>query len=169
MGAFGVVVGALASEDGRHGARTRHVATALHAAGMGTLVLDLLADGEATRRESVRDVPLLTDRLRAGVAWLRDQPVTGTRPIGLLAVGLAAGAALTLAGEDGGPIEAVASLAGRLEPARSVPDPAGVPTLVMIDDPDDLDGVTATFARWFVDHLGRAAARAVTSEGRTAD
>ena len=73
--ARGVVAFAHGSGSSRFSPRNGFVADRLNAAGMATLLLDLLTPAEEQRRDNVFDVDLLAGRLRAVLRWL----VAGSR------------------------------------------------------------------------------------------
>ncbi|MYW44421.1 phosphoribosyltransferase, partial [Streptomyces sp. SID161] len=54
--------------------RNRFVAGALHRAGLGTLLFDLLTDEEEADRGNVFDIALLAGRLLAATRRLREEP-----------------------------------------------------------------------------------------------
>lgn len=60
---FGVVVFAHGSGSSRNSPRNRQVAGALRAAGLATLLFDLLTPEEAADRANVFDIPLLAARM----------------------------------------------------------------------------------------------------------
>jgi len=72
--ARGVVLFAHGSGSSRHSPRNRQVAAGLHAAGYGTLLMDLLTEQEEAVDERTRalrfDIDLLTGRLTAAADWL---------------------------------------------------------------------------------------------------
>jgi len=74
----GTVIFAHGSGSGRTSPRNRQVATHLSRRGLGTLLLDLLAESEARVDELTAEyrfnIPLLTDRLLAATDWLIVQP-----------------------------------------------------------------------------------------------
>src|SRR5688572_5461080 len=84
--ARGAVVFAHGSGSSRFSPRNRHVAARLQAAGLATLLMDLLTREEERVDEVTRelrfDIPLLARRLTAAVDWLADQPETAELPIG---------------------------------------------------------------------------------------
>jgi putative phosphoribosyl transferase len=73
--AQGLVVFAHGSGSSRHSSRNRSVAEALQRARQGTLLLDLLTEGEeradAATAEFRFDIPLLADRVVAALEWAR--------------------------------------------------------------------------------------------------
>ena len=71
--AVGVVIFAHGSGSSRHSPRNQFVARQLNAAGLATLLFDLLTPAEALDRANVFDIELLADRLRAVAHWLHRQ------------------------------------------------------------------------------------------------
>ena len=85
-GAEGVVVFAHGSGSGRLSPRNQFVAGVLQAAGLATLLLDLLEADEAQDRSKVFDIELLAERLHSTAQWLRQEPATkalraGAKPL----------------------------------------------------------------------------------------
>ncbi|GAA3104932.1 hydrolase [Streptomyces rectiviolaceus] len=112
---FGVAVLAHGSDSSRRSPRSMAVADALHAAALGTLLIDLLTADEATAdRVTGRhrgDIDLLTHRLIASVDWLAAR-VTGL-PLGLFGVSTGAAAALGAAAARPGLVDTVVCPDGR--------------------------------------------------------
>ncbi|GGQ05846.1 dienelactone hydrolase [Actinomadura coerulea] len=133
-GARGVVLFAHGSGSSRHSPRNRAVADGLNAAGLGTLLIDLLTEPEeeADRVTAALrfDIDLLTRRLVGAVdaltEGLESAPHTAGVPIGLF--GASTGAAAALGAAAARPrIAAVVSRGGR-------PDLAG-PALARVRAP----------------------------------
>ncbi|WP_141583384.1 dienelactone hydrolase family protein [Actinomadura sp. WMMA1423] len=133
-GARGVVLFAHGSGSSRHSPRNRAVAEGLNAAGIGTLLIDLLTvpEEEADRVTAALrfDIDLLTRRLTGAiddlVEGLESAPHTAGLPIGLF--GASTGAAAALGAAAARPrIAAVVSRGGR-------PDLAG-PSLPYVRAP----------------------------------
>ncbi|MET8247665.1 phosphoribosyltransferase family protein [Streptomyces sp. NPDC005202] len=103
-----VVVFAHGSGSSRHSPHNQYVATALHRAGLGTLLLDLLTKDEERNRHNVFDILLLARRLRAASGWLRRESALSLSYFG---AGTGAGAALEAAADED--IRAIVSLGGR--------------------------------------------------------
>ena len=78
--ARGVVLFAHGSGSSRHSPRNLHVAEALHAGGLGTLLIDLLTQTEEAvdlrTRELRFDIDLLADRLVGATWWLAGEDDT---------------------------------------------------------------------------------------------
>ncbi|MFD0542153.1 phosphoribosyltransferase [Streptomyces mexicanus] len=104
-----VVVFAHAGSVGRYDPRSEHVAAALHRAGLGTLLLDLLTEDEERNLHNVFDITLLARRLHAAATWLCRE--TGL-PVNYCAADTAAGAALAAAAADED-VRAVVCVGGR--------------------------------------------------------
>ena len=117
------------------------VAGALHVAGLGSLLFDLLTPDEEADRANVFDIGLLAGRLSAATSWLRGQPGLDRLPVGYFGASTGAAAALRAAAADRPAqrrIAAVVSRGGR-------PDLAGAarwarcaaPTLLIVGGLDD--------------------------------
>lgn len=123
-----VVLFAHGSGSSRLSPRNVFVAQVLQQQGIGTLLFDLLTTSEE-RDYAVRfDIDLLTQRLLAATAWLRENPETKTLRIGYFGASTGAAAALRAAAEIGNTIAAVVSRGGR-------PDLAGETALVQVASP----------------------------------
>lgn len=123
-----VVLFAHGSGSSRLSPRNIFVAQVLQQQGIGTLLFDLLTTSEE-RDYAVRfDIDLLTQRLLAATAWLRENPETKTLRIGYFGASTGAAAALRAAAEIGITIAAVVSRGGR-------PDLAGETALVQVASP----------------------------------
>lgn len=134
-GAQGLVLFVHGSGSSRLSPRNAHVARALRAAGMGTLLFDLLAADEGEDRSLVFDVELLADRLRRVTAWARALPATRGLPIGYFGASTGAAAAL-LAAADDAEIAAVVSRGGRPDLARRALPRVQAPTLLIVGGAD---------------------------------
>src|SRR5207245_1680417 len=116
-GARGVVLFAHGSGSGRLSPRNRAVAEVLRAAGLATLLLDLLPPDEARvdaeTREHRFDIGRLAERLVAAVDWLAQHPDTCALPVGLFGASTGAAAAPVAAAERPRLAGAAVSRAGR--------------------------------------------------------
>ena len=134
-----VVLFAHGSGSSRFSPRNNFVAQVLHAAGHGTLLLDLLTRAEDARYENRFDIALLTRRLLATTHWLRNDETAKGLALGYFGASTGAAAALQAAAEPGTNIAAVVSRGGR-------PDLAGeealrkvrAPTLLLVGGHDDV-------------------------------
>jgi putative phosphoribosyl transferase len=114
--AQGLVLFAHGSGSSRNSPRNRFVADVLVAAGVGTLLFDLLTEDEERidllTRELRFDIPLLTGRLAAAAAWVLGQEALCGLPLGFF--GASTGAAAALAASCEQPeVVAVVSRGGR--------------------------------------------------------
>ncbi|MFE5186082.1 phosphoribosyltransferase family protein [Streptomyces sp. NPDC056628] len=133
-GAMVAVAFAHGSGSSRHSPRNRYVAAALQRAGLATLLLDLLTDGEAHDRHNVFDILLLARRLHAASEWLHAE--TGL-PVAYFGASTGAAAALEAAALSGSDIRSVVSRGGRPDLAT----PAALtrlraPTLLIVGSRD---------------------------------
>lgn len=137
-----LVVFAHGSGSSRHSPRNRSVAEALHRAGLGTLLFDLLTPAEEADRANVFDIRTLAERLVDAIAWVRRRtPV----PAGVFGASTGAAAALRAAAavgtERGAGIGAVVSRGGRPDLAGDRLGDVRAPTLLIVggDDPRVLE------------------------------
>ncbi len=135
-GAAGVVLFAHGSGSSRHSARNRYVAGELRAAGLATLLFDLLTPGEErvddVTREYRFDIELLARRLIAATDWLRGQPDVGGLKIGYFGASTGAGAALVAAARRPDDVDAVVSRGGRPDLAGTELAAVRAPTLLIV-------------------------------------
>ncbi len=150
--ADGVVVFAHGSGSSRSSPRNRSVASSLNAAGLGTLLIDILSAGEEqldrVTRELRFDIGLLAGRLLAATDWLTDQPETAPLRIGYFGASTGAAAALIAAAER--PDTAVVvSRGGRPDLAGEALEHVRAPTLLVVgeQDPQVLELNEAALAR----------------------
>jgi putative phosphoribosyl transferase len=135
-GASGVVAFAHGSGSSRHSPRNTFVAGVLQAAGLGTLLFDLLTRAEDTDYETRFDIALLTRRLIAATLWLQQQPQTKTLALGYFGASTGAAAALQAAAALGSAIQAVVSRGGRPDLAGSALAQVWAPTLLLVGGED---------------------------------
>lgn len=134
--ASGLVVFAHGSGSSRHSPRNRFVAGELAAAGLGTLLFDLLTRDEEADRSNVFDIPLLAGRLVAVTCWLREQPEAGAIRIGYFGASTGAGAALLAAARLRTGVGAVVSRGGRPDLAAGALGRVTGPTLLVVGGAD---------------------------------
>lgn len=113
MNAIGVVLFAHGSGSSRRSPRSRSVAETLQAAGLATLLIDLLTAEEETvdsRTKALRfDIGLLRDRLIAAIDWLTQNSDTHHLRIGCFGASTGAAGALMAAAERSEQVHALVS------------------------------------------------------------
>jgi putative phosphoribosyl transferase len=134
-GAGGIVVFAHGSGSSRHSPRNRYVASVLTAAGLGTLLFDLLTPREELDRGNVFDIALLARRLADATRWLRGEP-EGAARIGYFGASTGAAAALWAAADAGDEVGAVVSRGGRPDLAGARLADVRAPTLLVVGGDD---------------------------------
>jgi putative phosphoribosyl transferase len=136
-GAPGVVVFAHGSGSGRHSPRNASVARFLQRAGLGTLLIDLLTEREASDREKVFDIDLLSRRLTHASAWLAGEPQTAALSIGYFGASTGAGAALRAVARAPSGVGAIVSRGGRPDLAAEDLADVRAPTLLIVGGRDN--------------------------------
>jgi putative phosphoribosyl transferase len=141
-GACGLVLFAHGSGSGRLSPRNRHVAQVLRAAGIGTLLFDLLTHGEEADdiKTSVWrfDIGLLSERLAAATRWVLAQPELGGLKIGYFGASTGAAAALRAAVEIGADVSTVVSRGGRPDLAGPALPLLACPVLLIVGGLDEV-------------------------------
>lgn len=152
--AQGVVLFAHGSGSGRFSPRNRYVAQVLRAAGLATLLIDLLTtDEEAVDARSKRlrfDIPLLVRRLVGATDWLRQNTDTQNLPVGYFGASTGAGAALAASVERPEVVSAIVSRGGRPDLAGAVLPQVKAPTLLIVGG---LDSVVVAINRDALDKI----------------
>jgi putative phosphoribosyl transferase len=133
--ARGIVLFAHGSGSSRHSPRNVFVAAALRAAGLATLLFDLLSEREAAERGNVFDIELLAERLRAARDWVRADPETHALAVGYFGASTGAAAALVAAADDPA-VRAVVSRGGRPDLAAAALPRVTAPTLLVVGGND---------------------------------
>jgi putative phosphoribosyl transferase len=133
---IGVVLFAHGSGSSRFSPRNNSVAAELRAAGIGTLLLDLLTPEEDAAYRNRFDIDVLTARLHAAATWLGTEPLTAPLPLGLFGASTGAAAALRLAADSGTGIAAVVSRGGRPDLAGAALAQVLAPTLLIVGGAD---------------------------------
>jgi pimeloyl-ACP methyl ester carboxylesterase len=108
----------------------------LQAAGLGTLLMDLLTreEDEVDRftRQFRFDIGLLADRLTGAIDWLEGQPEMRELPIGLFGASTGAAAALRAAAARPDRVRTVVSRGGRPDLAGEALEHVRAPTLLIV-------------------------------------
>lgn len=142
VNAIGVVLFAHGSGSSRHSPRNRCVAETLQAAGLATLLIDLLtAEEEAIdshTRELRFDIGLLRDRLIAAIDWLTQNSETHDLKIGCFGASTGAAGALMAAAARSEIVHAVVSRGGRPDLAAPILDRVRAPTLLIVGENDPI-------------------------------
>jgi len=137
--ARGVVVFAHGSGSSRHSSRNKHVAAAVRAGGLGTLLFDLLTAAEEQLDERTRalrfDIGLLAQRLVAVTDALEDVPSAQGLPVGYFGASTGAAAAL-VAATDRPAVRAIVSRGGRPDLAGDALPRVTAPTLLIAGELD---------------------------------
>ena len=138
----GIVLFAHGTGSGRRSPRNQFVAKVLQQAGLATLLLDLLTEGEdVSGRQSSHlrfDLELLAGRLLGATDWIASHVATRDLPIGYFGASTGAAAALVAAAERPTQIGAVVSRGGRVDLAGSALSRAKAPTLLIVGAYDPL-------------------------------
>ena len=136
--AKGIVVFAHGSGSSRHSPRNRDVAAALNAAGLATLLIDLLTGEEEGWRGNVFDIELLAQRLVAATRWVGEQGELAPLGLGYFGASTGAGAALWAAADLGERVGAVVSRGGRPDLAAPRLEEVRAPTLLIVGGRDPI-------------------------------
>jgi dienelactone hydrolase len=138
--AQGIVLFAHGSGSSRHSPRNRYVAEVLQAAGMATLLFDLLTPAEETidlQTAHLRfDIGLLSGRLIAAIDWITRVPRTSGLPVGCLGASTGAAAALVAAASRPDAVLAAVSRGGRPDLAGAALAAVRAPTLLIVGGND---------------------------------
>jgi dienelactone hydrolase len=138
-GAEAIVLFAHGSGSSRRSSRNRAVATALHDAGLGTLLFDLLSDEEeavdARTAELRFDIPLLAERLLGATRWVEAADELSDLRVGYFGASTGAAAAL-VAAADSPRVGAIVSRGGRPDLAGSALAGVICPTLLIVGGED---------------------------------
>lgn len=131
----GIVVFVHGTGSNRLSPRNTWVATALQAAGLGTLLFDLLTPAETAASIDL-SVAHAGQRVLAVTTWLQGRPGAAGLPIGLYGASSGAAAALVAAAEDPSRIHAVVSRGGRPDLAGPWLPQVQAPTLLIVGGRD---------------------------------
>ncbi len=138
--ASGLVLFAHGSGSSRLSRGNQAVARVLVAAGLGTLLFDLLTAAEERidrRDSSLRfDIALLGRRLIGAIDWVGRQPELSGLPLGLFGASTGAAAALVAAAARPYPVAAVVSRGGRPDLAPAALPLVACPTCLIVGGQD---------------------------------
>jgi putative phosphoribosyl transferase len=137
----GLVIFAHGSGSSRHSPRNRFVAEQINAAGLGTLLMDLLTQNEERVDEVTRelrfDIGLLARRVAQVVRWAKHQTELAEAKVGLFGSSTGAAAAL-VAAADSNDVAAVVSRGGRPDLAGDALRRVVCPTLLIVGGLDEV-------------------------------
>jgi putative phosphoribosyl transferase len=133
----GMVAFAHGSGSGRFSPRNQFVARVLQAAGLGTLLIDLLEEDEAQDRLAIFDIELLADRLGAAAHWLGRDRETHGLPLGYFGASTGAAAAVMAAAREPEGVTAIVSRGGRPDLAWDALPDVVAPTLLIVGGSDE--------------------------------
>lgn len=140
QGAFGLVVFVHGSGSSRFSPRNRAVAQMLNAAGLATLLIDLLGAKEHARDSLTTEyrfnIPLLAGRVTKTLEWCAGRADIGALPVGLFGASTGAAAALVAAADRPENIKAVVSRGGRPDLAGAALEKVRAPTLLVVGAKD---------------------------------
>lgn len=140
VGARGIVLFAHGSGSSRFSQRNRWVASELQWGRLGTLLVDLLTDEEASRDQLTGeyrfDIQLLARRVVNAIDWTAREAATGALAIGLFGASTGAAAALFAAVRRPNDVRAVVSRGGRPDLAESALSLVDAPTLLIVGEND---------------------------------
>jgi dienelactone hydrolase len=139
--ATGIVLFAHGSGSSRNSRRNQFVASKLHEAGLGTVLLDLLSKSEESEDKTNGrfrfDIPFLTDRLIAATHWVKSHPHSHGCRVGYFGASTGAAAALWAAAVLGTEVSAVVSRGGRPDLAYEHLGQVTAPTLLIVGERDE--------------------------------
>jgi putative phosphoribosyl transferase len=137
----GLVIFAHGSGSSRNSPRNRHVAQALRARGLATLLFDLLTEQEELRDRvdaSLRfDVELLASRLELVAEWARADSQLSHLPLAYFGASTGAAAALVAAARQPELVRAVVSRGGRPDLAGGMLASVRAPSLFVVGGADN--------------------------------
>lgn len=158
--ARGVVLFAHGSGSGRHSPRNQYVAKRLNAAGLATLLIDLLTEAEERAEAHTRhlrfDIGLLAGRLVGATDWLASDARTADLAVGYFGASTGGGAALVAAARRPQRVAAVVSRGGRPDLAGDALPSVVAPTLLIVGGDDE---PVIGMNEWALARLGSPAKR----------
>ncbi len=137
---IGTVLFAHGSGSSRHSMRNQFVARTLQQAGLATLLLDLLTQGEEEydrRTDMLRfDVGFLAQRLESAIEWCAASDESKHSSIGLFGASTGAAAAIVAAASRPDQVRAIVSRGGRVDMAALSLPQIQAPTLFIVGGHD---------------------------------
>lgn len=140
--AHGLVLFVHGSGSSRKSPRNRYVAQVLNAAGIATLLFDLLTAEEEVVDERTRefrfDIELLAERLEKATDWVIKNPTTKNLSLGYFGASTGAAAALIAETRTSHLIRAIVSRGGRPDLAYTHLPKVKAPTLLLVGGFDEI-------------------------------
>lgn len=137
----GTVIFAHGSGSGRKSPRNRQVATRLSRRGLGTLLLDLLAEPEARVDEVTAEyrfnIPLLSERLVDATDWLTAQPDSKGVRLGYFGASTGGAVAMIAAARRSEVVGAIVLRGARSDLGDSAAAHIRCPTLILVGGDDE--------------------------------
>lgn len=138
----GTVIFAHGSGSGRRSPRNRQVAAVLNTRGVGTLLLDLLAEPEARIDERTAEyrfnISLLTERLLAATDWFMALPETAGARLGYFGASTGGSVAMLAAARRVGVVSALVLRGARSDLGDAEAGGIRCPTLILVGGDDDV-------------------------------
>lgn len=132
----GLVIFAHGSGSSRLSPRNQFVASRLNAAGIATLLFDLLTPAESENRYNIFAIALLTERLVVTTQCVKDMADLARLPLGFFGASTGAAAALAATADLDGQISAVVSRGGRPDLALAHLPKVTAPVLLIVGGAD---------------------------------
>lgn len=136
----GIIIFAHGSGSSRQSPRNRYVSRTLNEGGFATLLMDLLTEDEEradARSHHLRfDILLLSERLKAATAWVRNTDLTIHFPIAYFGASTGAAAAMIAAARDAHDVKAIVSRGGRADLAMQFLPFVKAPVLLIVGEHD---------------------------------
>src|ERR1043166_8036268 len=137
LAAGGLVILVGVAGGARFAASDLFAARRFHAAGMASLLVDLLTGDEEMQIPLRYDVGLLADRLKCVTAWVRDGSSIAHLPRGYYGIAGGAAAALRASVESGDAVGAIVCRSGRPDLAAQALPHVRAPTLFLVGERDE--------------------------------
>lgn len=133
----GIVIFAHGTGSNRFSRRNRAVAQELRRRQLGTLLFDLLTDGEVSVQSRIFDIELLAGRLGHATMWAHDHLDIDRLPFGYFGASTGVAAALVEAARADHPPGAIVSRGGRPDLAKRYLAQVTAPTLLIVGGADN--------------------------------
>ena len=109
----------------------------LHASNIGTLLFDLLTNGEDSNHENRFNISLLSKRLKRATEWLADYLKKKEYSFGYFGASTGAAAAIEAACKTNVKIKAIVPRGGRIDLARDYLHSLKAPAVLIVGEKDE--------------------------------